>query len=226
MSKTMISMSVNLREFRAQIRAVVVATGKESASVLNKNAVKVLIGAKGIKGAVHLTPKVTKGQIRRDLNKKYRTGGKSVKLLWILASKKLKKEGIGKGMKPDQWRELVASAAERIAGARDQSRAYLAAGWLNCLPGLGHHSKAARGVKVYPGRKASKSYAIGATPGKLSMVAYNAAAEPGTRAGQIIEAALNGAIANATADMKQYLHDRVEAAANGITLGRSPKALR
>jgi len=188
---------------------------------MNKNAIKTLIGAKGVKGAVQLTPKATRARIRSDLGKTYSVDGRAVKLVFLLASKELKRQGIGKGMSRETWRATVAATAELIFKRRDASRAFIAAGWLNAVRDLGRTSqtgnrwgdgttKKVRGVQVKPGGAASKSFGIPATPSRVTFLAVNAAVSDGGKDWQIADKALQAAIKNATADVISYLNKRQE----------------
>ena len=214
----------NLAEFKNTVQRLAKEAKKEHADVLNKNSIKVLIGAKGVKGAVQLTPKATKARIRRDLNRKLTSwalggGTHQAKLLFMEASKLLVKQGRRlKGMTLKEWNTLVAATAQRIAAARDASRAYLAAGWLNCVRDLGRtrrtdapagQQRSIRGVQVKEGGRAAKSYGIGATPNRLRTFAINMAAN-GPKAEAIVEKALQQGVVNAIADMNKYLKERLE----------------
>lgn len=218
-------MKVDLSSFNATVRKVAIESRKEMADVMNKNAIKALIGSKGSKGAVHFTKKATPGGIRKDLNKKYHVagrvrGGKSgsdVKLLYIMAAKWLKSKGVGKGMSFEQWRGAVADAATRIYNARKASIAYIAAGWLNAVRDLGR-AEGGGGAprnfrtigKVKSGGMADKSYAVRATPRSLRFLAVNAAVSDGGRDWWIANSGLMLGIRDATRDMNQYLVERQE----------------
>lgn len=53
-----------MREFNDAVRFVMKASKKDEAAVLNKAALTAIIGGKGVKGAVQLTPKADLGKIR------------------------------------------------------------------------------------------------------------------------------------------------------------------
>jgi hypothetical protein len=221
------SIEVNTAEFMRQVEAVVKVGKLTAAQALNRNAIKVLIGAKGVKGAVQLTRKATPARIRRDLNNQVTSwalggGTHSTKLLWTKATKLLVKQGKRlSGRTLREWNTMVSAAAKRIADARDASRAFLAAGWLNCVRDLGRtrrdggNGRSIRGVHVRSGGKsrtggsAEASYAKMATLKSLEVICYNAAAE-GEGAESIVQTALNQAIANATADMEVYTKRKIE----------------
>jgi len=218
------TMKADLAAFRAQMRATLKQTKKDEVEFLNKRSVQVLIGSKGFPGAVQITKKATKQQIRKDLNKKYHVagsrGGKSggdVKLLWILASKALKKQGIGKGMNPVQWRSAVAQMAERIWKARDASRAYLAAGWLAAVRAMGHTRRSDNGRSLRPVGTSKGRIGWGsiATTSKLRFEAYNNAISngPHDRRGYVeslVKGALQLAIRSQRRDMEQHLKRTIE----------------
>lgn len=218
-----VTVTADLKTFHAQIERMVVEFKKDAAKELNKRAIQVLIGSKGFKGAVHFTKKATSARIKSDLNRKYyvagRRGNKSggdVKLLWILASKRITKNGGGKGLPPAAYRAKVAAVADNIWHQRNASRAFLAAGWLNCvrqLEGAGLNTlsgKAKAGVSLHSHGRASKSWARGAVPGRLIAQCWNAAAEPGTAAGNIVEQGLAQGINAQIADMEKYFQMKLE----------------
>lgn len=241
-----IKIEADLKAFRAELRRKMMYTKQSEAAALNDATLKVLIGAKGVKGAVQLTPKATTARIKRDLGRKYpvfdsrsasrakagaRKGrvnpGRQVKLLFILAAKALKKRGV-KGVSFAQWRMEVAMMSEAIFKARDQSRAFLAAGWLlavlHILQAMGRQAmargnkrslRAAGGAtagKLFPGGAASKGYGKAATANRLVSYAYNnAAGEPGSSGYKVAEQALNQAVINATADIATYVQRKIDA---------------
>ena len=227
---------VDTTEFMKQVERVVARGCSVMAVELNKRVAQVLIGAKGYKGAVHLTRKATASRIKRDLLKKYQAhqvagtykahkrlgfakapqgGTKPVPLVIIKASKMLKKKGQSKGLGIAGWRAAVSGASALIMKARDQSRAYLAAGWLNCAKDLGVDIKSRlvklrheSGIK----RPASASNAFRATSGNLEVRCYNASADEGTAAGAIVQEGLNAGIAEQVKDMETHLQKRAEEA--------------
>mgnify|MGYP003351552677 FL=1 len=207
---------------------------KTMAVALNKYCAQVCIGSKGYKGAVHFTRKATAARIKSDLKRKYPAhqrggifhksrnklsiaghgGTKPVPLGIIKASKMLKKKGQSKGLGRQGWRAAVSAGYELILSKRIQSRAYLAAGWINCARDLGVPPNKTRTVKLYDNygkNPASHSYAIKATSGNLEVRAYNVAVDDeGSRA--VAEPALNQAIAEQIRDMETYMQQETEKA--------------
>lgn len=222
----LLKVQADLARFRANQERMVTEFKKDAAVELNKRAIQVLIGSKGHKGAVHYTKKATKGGIRKDLNKKYHVAGRSgnatrsgtdVKLLWILASKIITRQGSGKGLSFAAYRAHVGQVAQQIFDNRVKSIAFLAAGWLNCVrhlesmtPGLNMSGKRVKGVSLKSGGRASESWARGATPGNLVAECWNAAAEPGTKAGNIVENGLQQGIGAQIRDMEEYFEKKLE----------------
>lgn len=205
----------NISAFQAQIKEVVRVGKLSMAQALNKNAVKVLIGAREgaggelIKGAVQLTPKAKPARIEKDLKKMVPTKNGARPLIILLAAKKV---GPQKGVPIEQRRQMIAAEALKIMNKRKASRTFLAAGWIKALRELGFPGKSQGGAKLRPGGRAEKSYAKKATYNALRVIAGNASAEPGSTGGEIILEALNEAIANATADMEKYTKRKMEEA--------------
>lgn len=210
----------NLAEFQDMLKRRIAAdTKRTGAQVVNKCALQVLIGGKGVKGAVHTTPKATKGRIRSDLNKKmtvwdFGGGTHQAKLLFVKASKLLKKQG-HKFQNLAQWNALVSGAAQLIASKRDQSRAFLAAGWLQAALDLGRRTRTGTtGVQrnlIHPVGRAKKGYAVTATPDNLRVVCYNNSVEKRGGGGDdpvayaIVQRGLDVALENARRDLEIYV---------------------
>ena len=235
-------MTANLAGFRQQMRAILAEGKKEEVDFLNKRCVQVLIGSKNHPGAVALTQKATAAQIRKDLNRKYGVGTKEVitrgknkgqlsrtttwiskptKLLWLLAAKMLVKQGITLRTcgSFSVWNARIAEAALRIASARDQSRAYLAAGWLAAVRAMGYtrRSDTNRSLRPVGSSKGTIGYGSLATKTKLKFEAYNNAAAKGPRnrpgnTEAIITKALNESISGQRKDMEEYLAKKLEEA--------------
>lgn len=192
-----------------------------AADIVNKCSLQTMIGAKGVKGAVHLTRKATPARIRRDMNKRYHAWtfqGKShsVKVLYLMASKSLTRQGI-KFKSFGQWNALVAQESQRIYSARSSSCAFIAAGWLSCAREVGGHggdSASGRlkpsGIALKPGGRASRGSFRRATPRNLVAIAYNVAVE-GKHGGNdpdayaIAQTGLDLAQAANIADMEKYI---------------------
>lgn len=220
----------DLSQFKKLCQRIIIERKKDAATELNKRAIQVLIGAKGYQGAVQLTKKTSPARIKRDMRRKVSVprwsqanqtmGSHHVPTNNILAARWLKKKGVGKGMSFATWRATVSVASRKIEAHRQASRAFLAAGWLNCVrdlekatPGLKMTGKSTKGVKLYPNGKASKSFAKAAVAGLHTTACYNAAAEPGTPAGVIVETALEQGISEQIRDMETHLQKELEKSA-------------
>lgn len=204
----------NLKEFQDMLRRrIAVETRKTSAEVVNKCALQVLIGGKGFKGAVQVTPRTTKGEVRKALNVKHHAwsfGGKSksTKLLFLLASKALVRRGF-KFKNLANWNANVAIMAQRIARARDRSRSFLAAGWLKAAAQLGGRTR----ETTLPGGRAGEGRAIKATVSRLIATAFNSSVDGGKRRRSmnvprvtaIVQNALNNALRAGKSDMETYV---------------------
>jgi hypothetical protein len=202
-----VTLTADLREFRAQMDQNRKLSKKTGAEFLNKRSVQVLIGSKGHPGAVSTTKKVTKAKLKRDLARKWH----GVTILHIQAVKALKAQGI------KATSDAIAAMSKRIFAARDASRAYLAAGWLHAVRAMGHtrrsdNNRSLRPVGTSRGRI---GYGKLATAGKLRFEAYNNAESNGphdnpARRKAIITEGLNLAVRGQIADMKQYLQKQME----------------
>lgn len=227
-----------VERFREDIRRIIIARGKVASEELNKRVIQVLIGAKGYQGAVHLTRKATEARIRKDLNKTYHVAGRlersatgritksgsDVKLIYILASKRITENGGAKGLTFEHYRQFVGQVAQQIYEYRIKSRAYLAAGWLAAAHDLMEKTpgnwtgKASPEVQVRPGHKAAESWAEMATPSFLSCAVYNTACDPGTVEGDIAMEGIEKGMAEQIRDMESHLEKMLEKSAqNALT---------
>ena len=216
MKKTNAIQFSNYKEFQDTLkRRIAVDVKRTEAQVLNKVALQTLAGSKAYDGASQLTPKATKGGIRKDLNRKshslsFRGKYQRVKLLFLLASKALVKSGkVFKSWK--QWNKAVADMSLRIWQARDSSRAFLSAGWNKAIKGLG----GTRAVPVKAGGRADKGRVTVATPETLRAVCTNNAVEKKTGGDDpvtyaLVDFALRQAISNERADMETYIKRQME----------------
>jgi hypothetical protein len=209
-------MRVDLAEFTAQMQLNRKLSKKTGMEFLNNRSVQVLIGSKGYKGATSTTKKVSKAQIRKDMNRKIQTPEGPVKLLMLLASQACKKQGLGKGNGRAGWNSAVSQMMIRIYKARDASRAYLAAGWLAAVRQMGHKRRSDNNRSLRPvgTSRGQIGYGTLATEGRLRFEAYNNAVSLGpndnpSRREQIITKGLNMAIANQISDMKTYLEKKM-----------------
>lgn len=203
----------NLKEFQDMLRRrIAVETKKTSVEIVNKCALQVLIGSGTGKGAVKTTIQATRAQIRKDLNKPY----KGVKRIFLLASNLLVKQGY-KFENRAQWNVLVAEAALRIFNARDKSRAFLAAGWLQAALDLGPRTRTGiRGSQrklLHPTGRGSQGRAVPATPGNIKAICYNNSVDGSIRRGRtgngsawaIVQNGLNESLANQKRDMELHV---------------------
>lgn len=213
----------NAKAFQDMLkRRVAVETRKTNAEIVNKCALQVLIGSGTGAGAVNTTEKASRAQIRKDLNTKYhswsfRGKSQSVKLIFLLASKALVRQGF-KFRNLANWNANVAVMAQRIYKARDQSRAFLAAGWLQAALDLGKRVRmSVRGKErklLRPTGRASMGRAVPATESNLMAICYNNSVDGGIKRGhftgsgkafEIVMRGLNESLANQTRDLELYV---------------------
>lgn len=239
-------LKVDTRAFAKAVAEKIPLCKKAASDVLNEEALKAIIGAKGVQGAVHIAPKATRGRIKADLNKKVqavnnrrffkaaanargaetartRSAYHSVKLLYVLAAKSLKRRGVGKGLSPAAWRQAVASRASEIAQKRDASRAYIVAGFLYCAQQLAKAAVLKAGLSRLKDRDVilpSEQRKSGGEIGTLGQVA--------TKSSMVVEftnnargsleiglTAMNEGLRNAAKDMQTYIERKLAEAWNG-----------
>lgn len=153
------------REFNDAIRFVMRASKKEEAVVLNKAALTALIGGKGVKGAVQLTPKADLGKITRDRDKIIR-------------------HYMSKGIKRQE--------AVRLYNLRRRARGYTAGpGWHNSIVKLG--GRGVRRQSGFSKSKAADASATRATPRRLIAEFENSAPAATIIGRQALQQGLNNA---------------------------------
>jgi hypothetical protein len=118
-----------------------------------------------------------------------------------------------------QYRNYVGQVAEQIYSYRVRSRAYLAAGWLQCAHrlmaqtrGVTFTGKQSPDVVVREGHKAATSYVSAAIPGHLTVTCYNNAADDAGSDAIALEGLEKG-IAEQVRDMEEHLQRKLEASA-------------
>lgn len=173
------------REIREAIKLYGEATGKDMVLVVNKAALQSLIGAKGVSGAVQLTP-------RADLAK-----------IAAIPEAELRSAVITRAKKKGQWpmtRQALAKAVRQERARRKRSRGYTAGpGWNKAVKALG--GRGVRGVQSgFEKSEARKGYATKAKSFRLISEFVNTA----PAAAKIGRAALQSALNNVARDMKAY----------------------
>lgn len=184
-------MKIDAREwYAAQRWAIEHGVKRESHKWLNKSALQVIIGSKGVKGATQRTPRATKSRIRRDLKKD--------KLLIKLAVKRLKKKG------EPITRQSIRETAKRILNSRLSAIAYTASvGWHNAAISFG-------GRGFNPDRRFKKSRARKGKGKKAT--AHRLVAEmtnTAPAAAKIGFAPLQASINAQAVDLKRYAEKRL-----------------
>lgn len=231
-SSSAVPVTVNLFGFHQAVKAISELPRKHGPDILNRNVLKVAIGAKGVKGLVQLTPKATVSRIESDLFKRH-----GPEFAYKLAVEWLRSRGrtapksrppeLGGSQSPQNvaawmdWRRDVGAAAQAILDARKKSRAYIAAGWLFAAKNL---AKSVRGTnltrladKNLPTRDdgtASQSFARAATGGSLVAGIFNTSRGAGN-----FEHVIPVAVQNVIADMESYLERKLGAAIRDVVSG-------
>jgi len=219
-------LKINMTNFENAIRQVRVVSKKEGAQILNENVLKVVIGAKGVQGLVHLHPKATEARIEADMKQEVSAvqsrsgewpGSHTIPRLLALASLKAKERGVKKhGFHDPAYNAEISKYAAAMLKARKSSRAYIVAGWLFAarmlkqrIPGLtGLTRLEPRNMpKPYLDGTAAKSFAIAATPNSLVCGLFNT-----SRGAENFTGIVQTAVDNATEDMRQYFYTKLGAA--------------
>lgn len=175
--------SMDTREFKAAFEQVLSATKKDAPAYLNKKALMVVIGGKGVKGAIQLTPRAKASEIKSIPVKVI---AKMVMARAKANGEKLTHVEIGRRVK----REIARRAA---------SVGYTAGpGWHKAAVALG--GRGVRLRKEFSESKAAKGTARKASPGSLLAEIVNTA----PAAAIIGKKALQNAVDNVAADMSRY----------------------
>ena len=184
--------------FASAIRQVERATGRAAMDSLNRAALTTIIGAKGVAGAMKLTPKADKAaiaaltdeQLRGAVVKRARDKGN-----WPLTSAEIKKL-----VKKERAKRKRASGYTAFAGWNNASKAFGGRG-------IGSKLDSAR----FAQSEAKKGSGTKATAADLAARLVNAA----PMADQIGRRALQQAIDNAAADLVVYAMARIQRAFAG-----------
>lgn len=184
----------------AAIRAYAGATKKDLADVVNRAGRAVILGGKGVRGAVQLTKKASAAAISEALKK----DGLAFQILNSPRARKPKK--LSGWTSKGKTRAEINEAARQLIAARRSSAAYIVAGWLKAAAGFGFTTR----KRVSGKGLAAKSYATKATPGRLVATLANLA-----RGADIVgRGALQQAVNNAAADMMAYAERKMSQTAS------------
>lgn len=179
------SFKLDTREFKAAIEFVVKATKKDAADVVNKAALTVIIGGKGVKGAIQRTPKASIAEINRE----------SAAVLYSTI-----RDNRGKHMSPEQ----IGIQTKAILARRRAARGYTAGpGWHEAAVALG-----GRGVKIserFDRSEARKGNAVKAR--SYSATAYITNTAPAIE--DIGVRPLQDAIDDTARDMMEYANKKL-----------------
>lgn len=200
------SFKFDLREFAKAVDEVKRNTRKTEPEIVNRAALTVIIGGRGVRGAIQRTPRADKGKI----------AGVSERQLTAAVVKKLEKKGKlpmvggGKRNKRGQFQKVgginLKAEVRKERARRMRSIAYTAGpGWDKAAQALG-----GRGVGKQPGferSEAAKGSAKRATIASVAAVIENAA----PAAHSIGGAALQGALDDTARDMMAYARKKLEA---------------
>lgn len=203
--------TVSLAGFQRTVAAIAQVKKTLFADELNKQMLKVLVGAKGVKGLVQLSRKASAEEIRAEMARpvtyaiKGRGKAFTNRLSRVLAAQALHKKG-GKITRGE-----LDAMEQTIIKARVRSRAFIAASWLFSAFDLARHvpgSDLNRDSNVpmttearRPGKRASDADSDPARAGKDKVTVFNTADGAAKITGGMIPRALN----NARKDMIKYL---------------------
>jgi len=177
------SFTLDTRKFADAIKFVVAVTPRTMSDALNRGGKTVIIGAKGVKGAMQLTPKANKAAIAAT----------PVKEVAAYVAQKLRKEG--QKVDAATFKELVKKEYAR----RKRAAGYTAyAGWSNAAKAFG--GRGVRGVTESQKKLARFGEGKKATSEKLVAEIVNTA----PAAPVIGKEALQEAVDNAAGDIVAY----------------------
>jgi hypothetical protein len=201
-------LTVSLAGFQRAVEAIAKAKNSFLPLELNRQMLKVLVGAPGVKGLVHLTLRALESDIRADMARVVTysiRGGTPItaRLSRVLAAQALYRQG------GHITRAALEVMEKKIIDARVRSRAYMAASWLfsafdlaKTVPGntLNRQDNIPMTTQARK-NKASDADSIPATASRLKVTAFNTARGASKVATRPIPTALN----NARLDMIKYL---------------------
>lgn len=176
-------MDIDISDFQDALTFVEKATGRPMAVSLNRAAKTVIIGGKGVKGAMQLTPKANKAAIKMVPEKE---------IAGFVAAK-LRKAGV------KITREIMAREVEKERARRIRASGYTAyAGWSNAARAFG--GRGVKGVGDSQKKLAKHGYGHVATPAALVAEIANTAPAAETVGFEALQQAVN----NAAADLVEY----------------------
>jgi len=189
-------LETSLSGFNRALHRISAVSNKTFEEELNRNMLKLCIGAKGVKGLVQLTKKATEDGIRADLARPYR-GGRP--LSHLLAVQSLKRRG------QQITTAAIAQEENKIIQRRVGTRAYMAASWLFSALSLAPHVKGAKltrmdSIPQKPGGSAAKADAQAATKSRLKCTVFNTAEGAALVGSPAVPRALN----QVRRDMEKY----------------------
>lgn len=175
-----------LQEFRKAMTQYRVATGKDSADVLNKAGFNILLNPRY--GVIRNTPKAPAAQIQQEL-----TDGDKI------AIKISARENRGKGGK--DWKRTVGRSARSMVARRKRSSGYIVAGWLQINHLFGGRRKVAA-----KDQRTDLGDATVATPRRLVATLANKARGASEVGFRVLRVAVSGA----AKDMGAYARKKME----------------
>jgi hypothetical protein len=185
-----VSFTIDTSAFSNAIEFVQRATGRVASESLNRGARTVVIGAKGVKGAMQLTPKASKARIQAVSDRQLR--GYVIRK----AGRRMTRQEIDEAVKKERKRRKAAAGYTAFAG------------WSNAAKAFG--GKGVRGVTSSTKKLARYGTGTKATPAKLIAELLNTA----PAAEDIGTEALQTAVNNAAADLVAYGTRKLQEAAD------------
>ena len=187
---------LDISELQRAVRFVIKNSKKDEAEVVNKTALKIVIGAKGVKGAIQLTPRASASAIKAAAEK-----ARGIVAKRLRAKGRLGNKNKNRNVSKKQFERMVKFEVAR----RLRSRGYTAGpGWHKAAVSLG-----GKGVKRQAGfakSEAAKGRGKKATVSSLVATIENAA----PAAAKIGGPALQQAVDNAVKDMVEYWEEKTQ----------------
>jgi hypothetical protein len=172
----------DMREFAEAVKEVLIATPQTEAKILNRQALNIIKGGKGVRGVIARMPRADLGKINA--------------LTPAQLAGAVKRRNGNRKMTREEWKQAIRDERNR----RKKARGYTAGpGWHKAAVALG--GKGVKGIlPEFPQSKAADGTAIKATPESLMALIENTA----PAAALIGKQALQEAINDVARDMKQY----------------------
>lgn len=194
-----VEITVDTREFNAALREYIKVSSRTLPEIVNKRAVNIAFRA------IRHTPRATKSRIKRDLKQKSRTNPKAP-LGPVLVN-----YNRGRAGKKGLYGPDMVDAVDQLQLGREKSAGFIKSGWIGAVQDLAPHAKVFRRPPRITVKGKPKGY------GKPARQGLNPTAEIVNQVAGAVKvgsAALQRAINEDAADMRNYVAKRMQQDAN------------